>query len=423
MEEENLQKNRFLDLIENTNEIVQCVDRNGKFVYVNKSWIKKLGYSKKEALEINFPKIIRRDHLKRCTEIFQRILDKGSIEEVETVFVSKKGNEVHVRGSIKPRIIGGKFVETQAIFRDISKEKEGSSRYKALYESSKDAIMTLEPPLWRFTSGNPSTVELFECKDEQEFISYTPGDLSPKIQPDGNLSSSKAKKMIMEALKEGSNLFEWTHVTSKGKKFPAKVLLTKFKKDGKDVLQATVRNISREKQLEAHLRKFSIVVEESPVSVMITDSEGVIEYVNSKFEEMTGYSSKEAIGKTPRILKSGKMSQKEYAAMWKEIKSGKEYRAEFYNKRKDGSYFWVMNFVSSLKDSKGRITNFIGIHDDITSKKNSENELIKTSWELERFNQLSVDREIKMIDLKKEINFLLGRLGEKKKYKIVGGEV
>lgn len=136
----------------------------------------------------------------------------------------------------------------QKVQERVKKLHTTEKRYKTLYESSKDAIMTLEPPTWGFTSGNPATLKMFMAKDEKEFTSKTPGDLSSKRQPDGQLSSVEAKKMIEKATKEGSNYFEWTHRRLNGEEFPTTVLLTRMDVDDKQILQATVRDITKQRE-------------------------------------------------------------------------------------------------------------------------------------------------------------------------------
>ncbi|MCX6781625.1 MAG: hypothetical protein NTW66_00665 [Candidatus Magasanikbacteria bacterium] len=118
---------------------------------------------------------------------------------------------------------------------------EKNKLYRLLYETSNDAIMTLVPPNWNFTAGNPATIKLFNLKDEKQFISLTPEELSPEKQPDGQLSGIKARKMIEKAMKEGSNSFKWVHKTYRGQVFNADVLLSKVKEKEKTYLQATVR--------------------------------------------------------------------------------------------------------------------------------------------------------------------------------------
>ena len=128
--------------------------------------------------------------------------------------------------------------------------QESERKYRSLFESSRDAIMILEPPSWNFTSGNPSTVKLFKAKDEAEFITHGPGGVSPAMQPDGRDSGEKAKEMIGTAMRDGSNFFEWTHKRIDGAEFAAEVLLTRMELGGKTILQATVRDITERKKAE-----------------------------------------------------------------------------------------------------------------------------------------------------------------------------
>ena len=130
-------------------------------------------------------------------------------------------------------------------------KKDNEAAYKLLYTTSSDAIMVLEAPDWQFTAGNPATINIFGAKDEEEFISSGPGKLSPEKQPDGQLSSVKAKEMIEKALKDGSNFFEWTHKKINGPNFAATVLLTKVDEQEGPYLQATVRDVSMQKKSES----------------------------------------------------------------------------------------------------------------------------------------------------------------------------
>ena len=136
--------------------------------------------------------------------------------------------------------------------RERAKEKE--VRYAVIFESSADAIMTLSPPDWKFTSGNPAAIRMFGVKDGAEFKTLGPWNVSPKNQPNGELSSQGAKKMIKMAMETGSSFFEWTHCRLNGDDFPATVLLSRIKLEGRDLLQATVRDITKEKKIEQELQ-------------------------------------------------------------------------------------------------------------------------------------------------------------------------
>lgn len=140
---------------------------------------------------------------------------------------------------------------------------ESEEKHRVLYEFSADAIMTLEMPDWRFTSGNKSALKMFGMKDEKEFISCTPWELSPEYQPDGQLSAEKARRMINLAIENGSIFFEWAHKKYRGDSFPATVLLTKICLGGKEIIQATVRDVTDIKKQERDLRKALKSAEES----------------------------------------------------------------------------------------------------------------------------------------------------------------
>ena len=139
------------------------------------------------------------------------------------------------------------------VVQQAAAEKESrrsEQRHRVLFEGSRDALMTLSPTTGRFASGNPAAVQMFRAKDEAEFISLGPWNVSPEMQPDGRGSADKAQEMIETAIREGSQFFEWTHQRLSGEPFPATVLLTRVELDGQVVLQATVRDITAEKQAE-----------------------------------------------------------------------------------------------------------------------------------------------------------------------------
>jgi PAS domain S-box-containing protein len=130
-----------------------------------------------------------------------------------------------------------------------------AQKHQLLFESSRDALMILAPPSWKFIGANQATLKLFGASSEAEFTTLGPWDVSPLQQPDGRPSSEKAQHAIAIAMREGSHFFEWEHQRLDGKAFASDVLLTRMGEGGALFLQATVRDISERKHTEEALHR------------------------------------------------------------------------------------------------------------------------------------------------------------------------
>lgn len=137
----------------------------------------------------------------------------------------------------------------------------------------------------------------------------------------------------------------------------------------------TVRNGRKALQMKAEVALLSEVVEHSPTVIVITDPNGVIEYVNTCFESVTGYRKAEVVGQNPRVLKSGETSEAEYAKMWQALAAGQTWYGEFHNKHKDGSLYWERSSIGPLIDEEGEITHYIALKQPITEEKNAQEKL------------------------------------------------
>ena len=136
--------------------------------------------------------------------------------------------------------------------------------------------------------------------------------------------------------------------------------------------QQLAAEIQERRQAERTLRLFSRAIEQSAHTVIITDRNGIIEYVNPKFVETTGYSPAEVIGVNPRLLKAGKTTPEQYEQLWQTIADGGEWRGEFHNQRKDGALYWEAASIAPVRDDSGAITHFVAIKEDITRRKKIE---------------------------------------------------
>jgi len=151
------------------------------------------------------------------------------------------------------------------------------------------------------------------------------------------------------------------------------------------------RDVTQRNKAEEELRKLSIAVEQSPVCVVITDLKGLIQYVNPKFVQITGYASEEAIGQNPRILKSDDQTADFYRNLWDTITAGHEWQGEFHNKKKNGEFYWESASISPIRNREGVITNFIAVKEDITERKRILEELKQKNTALEKLDQLKSD--------------------------------
>jgi diguanylate cyclase (GGDEF)-like protein/PAS domain S-box-containing protein len=159
----------------------------------------------------------------------------------------------------------------------------------------------------------------------------------------------------------------------------------------------------------AELRKLSTAVEQSANSVVITDVNGNIEYVNPKFTAVSGYSREEVIGRNPRILKSDKQPDSYYVDLWQTISSGREWQGEFCNKTRDGRQFWELTSIAPIRDDAGIITNYVAIKEDITGRKLHEEQLYYqanfdalTGLPNRHYFQKHLELQLEMIDLESQ---------------------
>ncbi len=260
--------------------------------------------------------------------------------------------------------------------------RESEERFRVLFESSHDAIMTLEPPLWRFTSANQATVDMFKTGSKEGFLSCAPWNLSPERQPDGRDSPTAVRIMIETAMREGTHTFEWTHKRVGGETFPAIVSLTRMEQAGKSFLEATVRDVTYIKRAEAALReseeRFRLASLYSNDLIYERDLRtGVAQYFGD-VDLALGY----APGEFPRTL-----------AEWVEhihiedlsllmdayqegYRYGKPYDVEYRVRKKDGTYAHWSDTGCVILDAAGNPLKNIGAATDITERKQAEAALL-----------------------------------------------
>ena len=261
---------RYRRLFETAEDGILILDAvTGLIVDVNPFLIDLLGYSRtvflgKKLWEVGLFKDIVANRAK-----FAELQEHEHIRYEDLPLETSDGRQIEVEFVSTVYQVDGKKV-IQCNIRDLTLRKRMEAalagcenKYRDLFQGNRDALMTLEPPTWKLTAGNPAALQMFGAKDEVDFIAHAPWELSPERQPDGRASAEKAQEMFETVLREGSHFFEWTHRRLDGGEFQVNVLLTKMERDGKVVVQATVRDITERKRAEMALREKEYLLSES----------------------------------------------------------------------------------------------------------------------------------------------------------------
>lgn len=241
--------------------------------------------------------------------------------------------------------------------------RQSQKRYQSLFNHAGDAIFLLKEG--QFVECNPKTLEMFGAS-EKDVIGSTPQRFSPETQPDGRLSNELAEEKVSLALQGKAQFFSWLHSRMDGTLFDAEVTLNHLAFEDGDYLLAIVRDVTKRRQTEAKMQLYALIIEQAAEIVIITDVEGTITYVNPAFESITGYSRDEAVGKNPRILKSGQTADSIYRELWDTIQGGKTWKGRFVNKKKDGTLFTEDSTISPLRDQSGNIVSFVSVKRDVS---------------------------------------------------------
>lgn len=195
-----------------------------------------------------------------------------------------------------------------------------------------------------------------------------------------------------KVFKQGISIINKEEIFNKGQKEQQWFLTSKvpLRNQQGDIvgLVGIGHDITSQKLATETIHKLNKGIEQNPASIVITDLNGTIEYVNPKFCEATGYTFEEAVGHNPRILKSGELSPEAYKEMWQTISTGGVWRGEFHNRRKNGELYWEQATITSIKNNYGEITHYIAIKEDISSRKMMESDLIQAKEKAEQSDKL-----------------------------------
>jgi len=353
---------------------------------------------------INFYK--EGDSRLKIASVVSDALEHGLPYDVQLQITTAKGNDKWVRAIGIPERKNGKTKYLNGIFQDITYQKtaqkaliESEEKYRTLFEMSDDAILTLDKN--SVISCNQATVDLFGCKSKEEFLSKHPRDLSPKYQSDGRESRIASEKMISIAYQTGKNFFEWTHSRMDGTTFPVEILLTPMKIDGRDIIQAIVRDISERKRAKSELQKAKEKAEENRNylnniinnigdPIFVKDEQSKFLLVNGAFCNLLALTENEIIGKT---LSENFESEEQdvFIGIDRQVlKDGKENINEELLTVGEGEALTISTRKTRFIDSNGK-KHLIGVIRNFSKRKKIEQEILFKNALLEAQSEASID--------------------------------
>jgi len=261
--------------------------------------------------------------------------------------------------------------------------RENEELFRATFENATTGV-SLVSMTGRFLQVNQRLCEILGySRDELLQISFNdvtyPDDREISTQLFAEVIAGQRKQMRLEKRyihKDGRLI--WALVSSAVVRGPQGELRH---------MVAHTQDITERKRIEDQLRQHSRAVEQSPVSIVITNVNGEIEYVNPKFCALTGYTSEEAIGQNPRILSTGHTSRDEYQRMWESVLAGQTWTGEFRNRKKNGEHYWELASISAILNEKGEITHLLAVKEDISERKHDQQRILDAL----AFNQTILD--------------------------------
>lgn len=271
-------------------------------------------------------------------------------------------------------IVGALIILAKVLISTRQIIEERDAKNTLILSSIGEGIFGLDTN-YRVTFVNPKACELLGYIEE-EFINQSISLIQHHL-PDSTEYQPEKSKMFL-TITDGKihrvdNEIMWR---KNGTSFPVEYTSTPIFDNNKPMgAVVSFMDITERQEARIELRKLSRTVEQNPISIVITDREGIIEYINPAFTKISGYTATEAIGNTPRILKSGLESSEFYTELWHTITSGQDWKGEIRNKKKNGDIYYEKTIISPIRSQDGSIIHFVGLKEDITQQKKAEQRL------------------------------------------------
>ncbi|MEA3639480.1 MAG: PAS domain S-box protein [Lamprobacter sp.] len=319
----------------------------------------------------------------QINQLFEQALTQGSGYQLEhRIQRGDDGGIRWVRTQAEPiKNAAGTLEAIRGTSADITAEieakyqlEESEKRFRALFESAAEGMLVMQAG--RFTEINQAALRMLGYQDAAAVLGKSPEHISPALQPDGKDTATKSKQLLAEA--QGNSVrFEWMHQQADGSPLPVEVTLVPVNLDEDSAYFVHWHDRTEEAKARHRERQASTVFENSSEAIMVTDAEQRLVAVNRAFSDISGYQESEVVGRRPDLLSSGQDDAALCKSIWLAIEHRGSWRGEIWNRRKDGEIYPARMTISSVRDDHGQVTNYIGIFNDISDAKRSEEELYR----------------------------------------------
>lgn len=377
----------YKSIFDNLHDIYFRTDEAGTVLMLSPSVEELTGYRPDEVIGKKASLFYRSDTNRK--HMMRKLFRDKYLENYEIEMQSKNGKvkymiaNAHVNKNTDAECyIEGTFTDITHL-KELEQELRLSQKRQSIhFQNTPLAVIEWDSDM-KVLSWNPAAERIFGYS-EKEAVGMSIPEI---IVPPGSRDAMRKLAEDMMNGRQRHNINE--NITKEGKIITCEWYNTALEDDTGHIIGIASAgiNITDRIAMQEHIKQLSKAVSQSPVSIVITDTEGTIEYVNPKFIELTGYAAEEIIGKNPSILKGGNKSDKEYSELWDTIKHGNVWKGEFLNRRKDGSLFWESASISPIKDTNGNVTHFIAVKEDISERKRSSEQLETAHRELEIMNK------------------------------------
>jgi PAS domain S-box-containing protein len=340
-----------------------------------------IGIRLKDVLQIDNPD--NWEYLRTFIRNNYRLTDGISTE------LDKFGNTKYFENNLVGIVEDGFLIRAWGTQRDITEKKQleltlkqSEEKFRLLAESSLTGIYLIQD--FKFAYVNEALAKTFGYEVEEIIGKLGPLDLThPDDRPRVIENVNKRVAGEIESIR-----YDFKGLKKDGSVIYLEVHGRRIEYSGKIGVIGTLVDITSRKKAEEELVKLSEAVRNSPIAILITNRDGIIEYVNPKFIEATGYSQEEIVGNTTRILKSEYHTDEFYKTLWNTILNGDIWSGEILNRKKNGELFWGNLIIYPIKNNKGEITHFVAIMEDITEKNEMIQRLIEAKSRAEESDRL-----------------------------------